>query len=43
MAIKEKGKNKYRIDIPIGYNGNKRIRYIETFYGTKKEAVLREN
>lgn len=43
MAIKELSKNKYKLDIPIGYNGNKRIRHIETFYGTKKEAMLREN
>lgn len=43
MAIKEIAKNKYKIDVPIGYNGNKRIRHIETFYGGKKEAVLREN
>ena len=37
MAIKELAKNKYKLDIPIGYNGNKRIRHIETFYGTKKK------
>ncbi len=44
MAIQEIIKNKkYKIDIPIGYNGNKRIRHIETFYGGKKEAVLRES
>ena len=44
MAVKELIRNKkYKIDIPIGYNGNKRIRHIETFYGGKKEAVLREN
>lgn len=44
MAVQEIIKNKkYKIDIPIGYNGNKRIRHIETFYGGKKEAVLREN
>ena len=44
MAIQEIIKNKkYKIDIPIGYNGNKRIRHIETFYGGKKEAILREN
>lgn len=44
MAVKEIIKNKkYKIDIPIGYNGNKRIRHIETFYGGKKEAVLRES
>lgn len=44
MAVQEVIKNKkYKIDIPLGYNGNKRIRHIETFYGGKKEAVLREN
>ena len=43
MAIKEIAKNKYKIDVPIGYNGNKRIRHLETFIGTKKEATLREN
>lgn len=44
MAVQELIKNKkYKIDIPIGYNGAKRIRHTETFYGGKKEAVLREN
>ena len=44
MAVQEIIKNKkYKIDIPIGYNGTKRIRHIETFLGGKKEAVLREN
>lgn len=44
MAIQELIKNKkYKIDIPIGYSGTKRLRHIETFYGGKKEAVLREN
>lgn len=44
MAVQEIIKNKkYKIDVPIGYNGNKRIRHIETFLGGKKEAVLREN
>ena len=43
MSIKEIEKNKYKIDVPIGYNGNKRIRHIETYIGTKKEAILREN
>ena len=44
MAVQEIIKNKkYKIDIPIGYNGNKRIRHIETFYGGKREAILREN
>ena len=44
MAVQEIIKNKkYKIDIPLGYNGTKRIRHIETFNGGKKEAVLREN
>lgn len=43
MAIEKKGMNKYKIVIPIGYNGTKRTRHIETFCGTKKEATLREN
>lgn len=44
MAVQELIKNKkYKIDVPLGYNGKKRIRHIETFYGGKKEAVLREN
>lgn len=44
MSIQELVRNKkYKIDVPIGYNGNKRKRHIETFYGGKKEAILREN
>lgn len=44
MAVQEIIRNKkYKIDIPIGYSGTKRIRHIETFLGGKKEAVLREN
>lgn len=43
MAIKEVGKNKYKLDIPIGYNGGKRIRHTETINCTKKEAILIEN
>jgi integrase len=44
MAVQEIIKNKkYKIVVPIGYNGNKRIRHIETFNGGRKEAVLREN
>ena len=44
MAIQEIQKNKkYKIDIPLGYSGTKRIRHIETFNGEKKEATLREN
>ena len=44
MSVKELEKNKkYKITIPIGYNGNKRINHYETFYGGKKDAILREN
>lgn len=44
MAVTELIRNKkYKIDVPIGYNKGKRIRHIETFYGGKKEAVLRES
>lgn len=44
MAVKELIRNKkYKIDVPLGYNGKKRIRHTETFYGGKKEAILREN
>lgn len=43
MAIQEIVKNKkYRIYVPINYNGNKQNRYTETFNGTHKEAKLRE-
>ncbi len=44
MAIQELIKNqKYKLFVVLGYNGNKRIRHIETFYGGKKDAILREN
>lgn len=44
MSVKELERNKkYKITIAIGYNGNKRINHYETFYGGKKEAVIREN
>lgn len=44
MAVKELERNKkYKITVAIGYNGNKRINHYETFYGGKKEAILREN
>lgn len=44
MSVKELERNKkYKITIAVGYNGNKRINHYETFYGGKKEAVLREN
>ena len=44
MAVYEIERNKrYKIDVILGYNGKKKIRHIETFYGGKREAVLREN
>ena len=44
MSVQEIERNKkYRIEVVIGYNGNKKIRHTETFYGGKKEAILREN
>lgn len=44
MSIREVEKNKkYRIEVVLGYNGNKKIRHYETFKGGKKEAILREN
>ena len=44
MSIKELERNKkYKITVPIGYNGNKRINHYETFYGGKKDAIFREN
>jgi Site-specific recombinase XerD len=43
MAIREIEKNKYCIEVVIGYNGNKKIRHYETFIGGIKEARLREN
>ena len=33
---------KYKIEVVLGYNGKKRIRYLETFYGKKSEAKTRE-
>ena len=44
MSVREIEKNKkYQIEIVTGYNGNKKIREYETFYGGKREAILREN
>jgi integrase len=44
MAITERGKDKYQIDIIIGYDSNgKRVRHIETFNGKKKEAEARQS
>lgn len=43
MSIMELTKNKkYKIEVVLGYNGKKRIRYLETFYGKKSEAKTRE-
>ena len=43
MSIREMEKNKrYQIEIPLGYRGNQKIRHYETYYGTKKEARMRE-
>ncbi|MBO5179244.1 MAG: site-specific integrase [Clostridia bacterium] len=44
MAVREIIRNKeYKIEVAIGYNGDKRIRHYETFYGGKKDAIIREN
>ena len=44
MSIRELERNKkYQIEVVVGYNGNKKIRHYETFYGGKKEATLRES
>lgn len=43
MSIQRITDSKYKIDVPIRYIGNKRIRHIETFYGTKTDAKLRES
>lgn len=43
MSIREMEKNKrYQIEIPLGYRGDQKIRHYETYYGTKKEARMRE-
>lgn len=43
MSVREIIRNKkYQIEIPLGYNGNKKIRHFETFYGGKKDAVIQE-
>ncbi len=44
MAITERSKDKYQIDIIVGYDPyGKRIRHSETFIGKKKNAKEREN
>lgn len=43
MAVQELIKSKkYKITVTYGYNGDKRLRYYETFEGGKKDAELRE-
>lgn len=43
MSVYSMGKDKYQIDLIIGYYSNgKRKRHFETFYGPKKAAVARE-
>ena len=43
MSVRELVRNKkYQIEIPLSYNGNKKNRHFETFYGGKKDALLRE-
>ena len=44
MSVTEYERNKkYRIEIVLGYNGNKKVRHTEMFHGGKKDAILREN
>ena len=44
MAVREIIKNKkYKIELFIGRNGNKKIMHYEIVNGGKKEAILREN
>lgn len=44
MSVRELEKNKkYQIEVVTGYMGNKKIREYETFYGGKKDAIIREN
>ena len=43
MSVRELVRNKkYQIEVPLGYNGDKKFRHFETFYGGKKDALLRE-
>ena len=44
MCVREIERNKrYKIEVVLGYNGDKKIRHTEVFYGGKKDAILREN
>lgn len=43
MAVEELIRNKkYKIRVPTGYNGTKRTTHVETVYGTRREANIRE-
>lgn len=43
MSIREIEKNKrYQIEIPLGYRGSQKVRHFETYYGTKKDAKIKE-
>ena len=43
MSVREIIRNqKYQIEIPVGYNRGRKFRHYETFYGGKKDAILRE-
>lgn len=42
MSVRELIRNqKYQIEIPLGYNGDKKFKNFETFYGGKKEAKIK--
>ena len=45
MSVRERKRNQiYQIEIPLAYRvDGSRKRHYETFYGGKKEAILREN
>lgn len=44
MSVRELIRNKkYQIEVVRSYNGNKKDRYYETFWGGKRDAILREN
>lgn len=41
MAIDKRGERCYRIRLPLGYDGGKRVTFFETVHGTLKEAQAR--
>ena len=43
MSVRELVRNKkYQIELPLSYKGNNKKRHFETFFGGKKDALLRE-